>query len=396
MLDAVIVGGGLAGLSAAYALRGRETVLLEKQAYLGGRVHTRRFEGIAYDMGAVLAYDPRALPFGFRPPAPFLERGRLGLYHRGRTWYGRTVLETTSGALATEEAEAARSFAEGRLELAGLPPSSRAVVNAFFRTIHPGEIEEYARERHRDAFVRHVPAHYPDGNVGVVHALRERSTAEIRTGVEVQAIARGPEGVTVSCLQDGRPLSLEARAAIIATPAPVARRLLTTLPPETARYIDAVRYGAFTVAAIGVEDIRFEDFAYVVSPELAVNTIYKLGFPDSPITVLIGYFCDRASQSVSKLEDTDVVERLRGAVCETGVAELRSQDVVFSDVVRWPQGGTIVSPELRERWSPGLVAPEEGIFLAGDYLWRDFPYGTEPAIRSGVEAGQRAMGFLGA
>ena len=107
MLDAVIVGGGPAGLAAAYALRERRTVLLEKEAYLGGRVLTRRFGDIACDMGAVLAYDPRTLPFGFRPPAPLVERGRLGLHCRGRTSYGKTVLETISGALGNEEAEAA-------------------------------------------------------------------------------------------------------------------------------------------------------------------------------------------------------------------------------------------------------------------------------------------------
>jgi len=375
-------------------LRGHRTVLLEKEAHLGGRVRTRLSGGIAYDMGAVLAFDPRALPFGFRPPAPLLERGRLGLYHRGRTSYGKTVLETISAALPKEAAEAARAFAQGRVGLGDLPPSSRDIVNAFFRIIHPGEIEEYAKERHRDAFVQYLPAHYPDGNAGLVHALKERSAAEMRTGVEVQAIARTPGGFTVTCLQEGRPLRFEARAAVVATPAPVARRLLAALPVETSGYLDAVRYGAFTVAAIGVRDVCFTDFAYLVSPDLEVNTIYKQEFPDSPIRVLIGYFCDRASQSAARLEDAEVVERLRGAVCETGVAEVRSQDVIFSDVARWPLGGTIASRELRERWSPGLVAPEKGIFLAGDYLRRDFPYGTDPAIRSGVEAGQRAKEFL--
>ena len=63
-----------------------------------------------------------------------------------------------------------------------------------------------------------------------------------------------------SGLRGGRQLSLEARAAVIATPAPVARRLLGALPVETAEYLDAVRYGAFTVAAIGVRDVSFADF----------------------------------------------------------------------------------------------------------------------------------------
>src|SRR5437762_3278954 len=66
--DVVIVGAGLAGLSAAYALRDRRVLVLEREALAGGRVLTRSSHGVAYDLGAV---------FGFPTPHHAAGNGQL-------------------------------------------------------------------------------------------------------------------------------------------------------------------------------------------------------------------------------------------------------------------------------------------------------------------------------
>ena len=54
MEDVVIVGAGLAGLLLARELqtRGRRPVLLEKSRGPGGRLATKRVEGVVFDQGA--------------------------------------------------------------------------------------------------------------------------------------------------------------------------------------------------------------------------------------------------------------------------------------------------------------------------------------------------------
>lgn len=56
-IDIVIVGGGMAGLSAAYFLRGKDWLLLEKEDHFGGNAYQEVFEGQAYSTAA--AYDFR-------------------------------------------------------------------------------------------------------------------------------------------------------------------------------------------------------------------------------------------------------------------------------------------------------------------------------------------------
>src|SRR5215469_9801961 len=55
--DVVIVGGGMAGLSAAYFLRGKDWLLLEKEDHFGGNAYQEEFAGQPYSTAA--AYDFR-------------------------------------------------------------------------------------------------------------------------------------------------------------------------------------------------------------------------------------------------------------------------------------------------------------------------------------------------
>ena len=56
-VDIAIIGGGMAGLSAAYFLRGKDWLLLEKEDHFGGNAYQEEFAGQPYSTGA--AYDFR-------------------------------------------------------------------------------------------------------------------------------------------------------------------------------------------------------------------------------------------------------------------------------------------------------------------------------------------------
>src|SRR5215510_13847520 len=54
--DVVIVGGGVAGLSAAYFLKGKDWLLLEKEDHFGGNAYQEEYDGHVYATGAAYGY----------------------------------------------------------------------------------------------------------------------------------------------------------------------------------------------------------------------------------------------------------------------------------------------------------------------------------------------------
>ena len=54
--EIVIIGGGVAGLSAAYFLRGKDFLLLEKEDHFGGNAYQEEYEGQPFATGSAYAY----------------------------------------------------------------------------------------------------------------------------------------------------------------------------------------------------------------------------------------------------------------------------------------------------------------------------------------------------
>ncbi|HEU4404391.1 MAG TPA: FAD-dependent oxidoreductase [Polyangiaceae bacterium] len=400
--DVVIIGAGLAGLAAAYALRDRKIVVLEREPRPGGRVLTRYEGEFAYDLGALFAFDPRAAPFPLRPPPLRRESRRVGLFAGGALRFGTTVAECVRATdLTAAERDAFDDFGEGLIDAADLPPAVYRPLNSFFRLIHPGELRDYLPERQRDALAVFDTRHYETGNGALVDEFERRLGHVLRLGVDVLSIAevsgrvevafRGPEGRG----------ALAARAAVCAAPGPAARRLLATPTNDRCRtFLESLRYGEGTVVALAFRGADIADFAYVVTPDLALNAVIKHAGRGGEPDLLFAYYVGEASERLSRCPPGEPVRQALADLRRLGIGALPDSALAFAEALRWPTVGPVISPASYAGWDRWQARASERVFLAGDYVHVEphaiLPFGTTAALRSGAEAAEAARAYLDA
>jgi oxygen-dependent protoporphyrinogen oxidase len=303
-----IVGGGIAGLAAAHALKehGTPFVLLEASGRLGGVIRTERVGGFLLEAGpdAILAQKPeavdlcRALGLGDRLIPTNAEARTVYVLHAGRlhplpegmvlgvptkigpllqsslfSWPGklRMALEPFMPRVKDPVDESIASFMRRRLGsealkrlgeplLAGIHAgdAERLSIRATFPRFveieaHEGSlVQSFMRGRAGGAPFRSLP----DGLGELVTALvAEMPARSCRIDAPVRSIRPGPHGWLVEA---GGQKALEARAVILAVPAPRAVPLVQELAPEVAGVLSAIPFASTATVLLGFRraDVR--------------------------------------------------------------------------------------------------------------------------------------------
>ncbi|HEX6276620.1 MAG TPA: FAD-dependent oxidoreductase [Polyangiaceae bacterium] len=380
--DVIVVGGGLAGLSAACELAQKSVILLEKHERLGGRVSTKRKAGISYEVGALMAYDARNAPSGHEPSRLIQERGRVGVTVGDKTLFGDSASEAV--ALATQSPRSSASLGA----TAPSSESAQALADAFFNLLHPGARSEYIAERQGDWSRPVLWDHREAGNSELVAALSRNLTARTHLGMDVSALRVYEDRVELAAGSE----TFRAELAVIATTASVASRLLGTRAPG---WLAKVRYGSGAVVTLGLEKDVLEPFSHVVTPELAMSSVVSTSRDAHRVLTL--YFAGKKAESVAKLADDALLARSLDELGRMSVGRIQRHDLAFSDVQRWQELGTIVSDDVYRGFSDDRRQPLPRVLLAGDYTHWDpskIPYGMDAAIQSGRWAGKTSRRIL--
>jgi glycine/D-amino acid oxidase-like deaminating enzyme len=393
LYDVIVVGAGLAGLSAANALGDKDVLVLEREAHPGGRVLSASANGVAYDLGAVFAFDPARSPVPIEMPAPRQESERIGLHQDGSTHWGSSVQACVEQlGLERDERAALAAFATGQIDAAALPARLARALGAFFRVIHPGSLPDALPERQRDALIRFPVAHHASGNGRLVEALAHALGSRLRSGTEVQSIEEKNGLVELRARQGSRTELLSARAVVCATPGPIAARLITSLTNDRCRvFLEGLRWGGGTVVVIGLDAADLPDFSYLVTPDRTFNTILRhrgvRGQPD----ILFAYYVGTPPPCPSLDETLAELRTLR-------IGAFPAEKVVFHEVRRWEAVGPIISPESYGRFDAWETRACERVFLAGDYTFVEqgqvLPFGMDQALASGTAAAARVQRYL--
>lgn len=438
--EVAILGGGIAGLVAAWQLIDRDVVLLESADRIGGRVKSVRRGDYWANLGAQYLAGtgtlaemvdelgiPRGSLIGSRTalglkgkvvasdrPAEFVLRSPLSL--RGRAdfaRYGLRIRRMYKQLTSNPDPNAARELRDqldnssAEIFTAGLKDRdvqamSRAFVESWVGAEAP-EVSAWQLLLNVGSALQ-TASKTPNfslpvgGNQVITDTLATTLGDRIRLSASVASVSWDDDGVDV--LYDdahGNRRQLRANQCVVALPAHAALNVLTALPEQHRAALEAVRYGQFLVAALftGEKDVQVWDDLYSITvPGRSFQIIFnhaaalRRGGPRRPGGALVAYAGGDSARAIADLSESEIAKLFVRDLSEV----LPGSGRLVEDIIiqRWPQAIPFWSPRDRPLIRH-LRAPLGPLHFAGDYL--GLP-SMAAAAKSGEVAGRAALGAL--
>lgn len=447
-VDVAVVGGGPAGLAAASALSHLDFALLESEDRLGGQLHSLAREDVWVNLGAHLltggdsAITRLAAECGLDViPVPGIKTalwfdGRLHMRRRVEAypfalrltlrerwelaWFGaklRLGVERWRRADCARRGESAPARADRLREyrsrrtfdqlMRGLSPR----VAGIFETAARRSAGEADRLTEGGALALFGALWVSSGSGSVVNiaggsgrlgvAWERRLGRSAITGATVTSVIEREHHVDVGYRhRDGAERRLRARHVVVAVPAPQAAELVTGLPEDVRRELDAVAYGAFVCVGVLTKPLPPMpwDGAYAIAtPQSEFDMLFhhtnpvlnRHGGARGPRSLMC-YAGGTKAAELLPLDDgeirrrflaqlADVLPQTAGAIDEAVVAKWR-----FGNC--YPVSGASIARTQRWNRRPGAR-----VALAGAYF---APLGgtLDAAARSGLDAAEMLAG----
>jgi oxygen-dependent protoporphyrinogen oxidase len=445
MYDVVIVGGGLAGMSAAWKTRHLNGLVLEKEDRIGGRLHSERrgaywlnwgghvFAGPDSEAGKLLSavgVDAAPVPGNLTALAmngKLITNGRVELlpFRIPMSWSSRAAMIKAGakvrlavsqygklGAPRGDEDYRVRqqriynyksdqTFAE---YLGDLPEDAMAMFKPTV-TRSAGEMDQVSA----GAGIGYLNLVWDKSGglgrniVGGASTLPETIAASLRDrvvrGAETTEVIDHGDHVEITYTDaQGEENILQSRHVIMATPAPITRKLVRNLDSQLSEALGQIKYGPYVSAAFltnETERAPWDDCYAIASPKRSFNVAFNMSSlvrgselsrqPGSSIMVF------SPGDLARKLIDKDDAAILDIYLKDLGgIFPTLPGSVVEGSVQRWPLGLAYNYPG-RGKIQSTLTRPYGRLHLAGDYLGSLY---TETSIRTGADAGQDVLSAI--
>ena len=451
----IVIGAGMAGLTAAYELQraGHEPFILEAQARVGGRVYTLRdpfSQGLYAEVGAMriprthtltMAYIEKfglsVSPFTMNNPnAYYFIGGRryrvaeakanpdvlgfdVGPHERGKTadqlWAaaimpivkrlereGQTAwpaIVAEYDEYSTREFLESCSWSQGAIEMFGLLEDQEALLNSSFLELLREEVGNYYTDMVEiDGGMDHLPQAF-------LPALQSR----IHYGAKMIALDQTPDSVTVHYQTRAARKAVTGDYAIVTVPFPVLRHVEAIKPFSRAkqRAIRQLHYDASAKILLQCRRRFWEEddkiFGGGTITDLPIRVVY---YPDHAREtgrgiILASYTWSEDAHRWGSLANHDRVRQALEDMAQIHPQIMEEFEVGATQM--WHQdefaGGAfaLFDPEQQTLLYDDIIAPEGRIHFAGEHasLAHAWIQGAiESGLRAAVEVNHAAAGAV--
>ena len=436
--DAIVVGGGIAGLTAAWYLRDRDVLVLEAEPRVGGRIRSEPrdpywlnlgahvFSGpgsetwrLAEEVGVELARVPGELVAvelnghivsGGRPELypfrlPLSLRDRLALVRAGlRLKRAVAGYERASEPRPGEAPETTRqrvlAYGDDRTFADWLGPLSGDAAALFRATVtrSTAEMDEIAFGHGAGYFSlvwnagKGLSFNVVGGAGTLVDGIAAALGDRVRVDAPVREIATNGENVRVRYVEEGSERVELAREVVVATKAFDAARIAVDLPDETRRALEAIPYGPTVVMAMGTGEtgpMPWDGLYALATPKRAFSMLFNVANVLRPRSIerlpggsLMVYRSGHGGLELMERSDAEIE---RAFLDDLAAIFPEARGIVTeTQLLRLPRMLPYAAPG-RASLQPALGRALGRIHLAGDYLGGVY---VETAIATGHAAAQ--------
>lgn len=445
MKDAIIVGGGLAGLSAAWRLRHWDTLVLEAASRVGGRIKSERrgdywlnwgghvFAGEGTSTDALLketgvsavsipgslqaiSMNGKLLKKGNITSYPF----RLPMSSEARAATIRTgmrllpsvakylkVVRSRPGESAAMRQQRIYDFENERTfaDFLGDLPEDAAALFSATATRSAGNIDQISAGAGIGYFslVLGMGQGLNRGILGGPSTLTESLAAGVGEGLEleadVQEVVQHDGSVTVRYRQVGVEHEVQAKTVILATTADVSHRVGVNLPDDLREALSRIQYGPHVSSAFLTDETAtrpWDDIYAISAPKRSfgialnqANILRSMETTRRPGGSMMTFSPAALGAALLDKSDEEVVK--------THLADLDdilghgfADSVVEAKAARWKVASPYAFPG-RAKLQGTLTRGAGRVQLAGDYMGTLY---TESSISSAFAAAQNVASLL--
>ncbi len=381
--DVVIVGAGMAGLSAAYHAKSfnknLKMIILEKDNRVGGRIFNEKSNDILYSIGASMGYHKMMTPVELKDKYRFVSQDApKGVYFNDKLSLKNTSEEAFNELTGGKVALNHYKFLNLMVHLEMMKNNSE---NQFYK---PDEYFE---------------------NFDLVSYYESFLSEQTSLNSEVASIKSRGESVDVVYMKDGKKFKISAKAVIVATPAVVTKKIVKNLPENTLRFLNSVKYGKTKILALVYKKTNdLAPFSYINME--SKYDFWKIDryFLNNPHYAFYTVYSDKLVNS----NNEEFLEKSLNFLNKIGIGNFFKENIEKYEIVVWDKLVTNYCEDSSTDCEMSFFSrvdicagvadkcinnPVDKVFLAGDYTL--LYGGVFPAWLSGRNAANRAGRSLG-